>query len=29
METEALMIHEEDIELNKKLGSNGAEFLQD
>merc|ERR1719244_1816429 len=28
METEALMIHEEDIELNKKLGSNGAEFLE-
>jgi len=28
MEAEALKIHDEDIELNKKLGDNGADFLE-
>ena len=28
MEATAAKIHEEDIELNKKLGDNGANFLQ-
>ena len=28
METTAAEIHQEDIELNKKLGDNGADFLK-